>query len=65
MKFGQALELMNNGKKMQIPNVTGVCTLERDEKGKPVKILATGKSGNTSQAKLTHLDILSENWEIV
>lgn len=56
---------MNNGKKMQIPNVTGVCTLERDEKGKPVKILATGKSGNTSQAKLTHLDILSENWEIV
>ena len=59
MKFGQAIENMNSGKKMHLPGRTGACTLERDEKGRPVRILS-----DAAQAKLTHADLLSEGWEV-
>lgn len=51
---------MNGGKKMQLPGRTGICMILRDEQGKPEKILSDGKP-----AKLTHADLLSENWEVV
>lgn len=59
MKFGLALEAMNTGKKMRLPGGNGEYSLGRDERGIPVKILCDGKP-----AKLTHEELLSQNWEV-